>query len=312
VAVGATLNRTAVVVAAALFAVSCNADPAAWRCTTSGGEAGDSIAATAACEHSRMVFTRLLNRTAPSVHIELGEAASAGRTFGRFSRMRLPTFNAYNAGRKSSDDLESRRAEWEDFVAHEVMHILLRSLPGARGRDVGYGTAYPDWFDEALAIAAESRDARMRRLKQARAAVDDLPGLDSLLTATHPSQTNKWPKGIERVTVNITTCGRPCPRPGHRSDTVTVVQRRIDGRIVIDTLYGPTQYADAGNNAFYVSSYSLLEYLRMQAGDEALDSLVNAYREEGAPLPGMLSDAPSVSAAWKEWLRSSKPPKPIL
>jgi hypothetical protein len=298
-----------------VLGVGCSTGPATWRCTTTGGEPGDSSDVVAACEHARQVFTRLLNRTAPAVQVELGESSGAGRYFVRLMRahMRLPTFDAYSAGRKSSDDLEARRAEWQDFVAHEVMHILMRSLPGARGREVGYGTAYPDWFDEALAIAAESRELRMRRLRQARAAVEDLPDLDSLLDARHPSQTNKWPRGIERVTVSITLCGRPCARPGHRSDTITVVQRRVEGRTVVDTLYGPTQYANAGNNVFYISSYALLEFVRLRAGDDALDALVNTYRaEERKPLPAFFSDLPSASTEWKEWLRSNKPPRPLL
>jgi hypothetical protein len=53
--------------------------------------------------------------------------------------------------------------------------------------------------------------------------------------------------------------------------------------------------------------------VRLRAGDDALDALVNTYRaEERKPLPAFFSDLPSASTEWKEWLRSNKPPRPLL
>jgi hypothetical protein len=197
------------------------------------------------------------------------------------------------------------------------MHVLLGKLPGTEPEGQEYGTALPDWLDEGLAIAAESDGVRQRRLEQAREAIERLPRLDSLLAARHPSQVHRWPRGVERVTVSIIHCAKPCQTPGHRSDTVTIIQTRVEGQLRFDTIYGPSQYAAAANNLFYVSSYALLEFLRSTLGDEAISALASAYRDQAVrnTLPlgqsAIGSDPNSVERAWKTWLGSGQQPRPL-
>jgi hypothetical protein len=309
------LNRGKGLVAlAGLILTSCSDDPVSWRCKVTGPEVRDVNDARAACERARTVFAELLGRAAPPINVELGDAwgASRPRRWRREPELRMPTLKAYDEGRGPESNPDRRRAEWQDFIGHEVMHVLLARLPDALPGAREYGTAFPDWFDEALAIAAESQPVRARRLAQAREAIDRLPRVDSLVTSKHPSQIHRWERGVERITVYIRACPKPCPDPNHRSDTITVKQTRVDGKLQFDTVYGPSQYAAAANNQFYIASYALLEFLRRSLGDESIAGIAGLYRDESLrntlPLQNtrLGSDPVAIDRAWREWLRGSE------
>lgn len=311
--------RSAALPAAGLLVLSaCSNDPSTWRCRVTGPEARDVDDARSACEHARATFAQLLGRTAPAIVLELGDSwGGRPRRWRRVPQLRISTLRAYDEGRSRSANPDARRGEWQDFVAHEVMHVLLAKLPGAQPESGEYGTAFPDWLDEGLAIAAEADGLRARRLEQAREAIDRLPTVDTLLVARHPSRVHPWPRGVERVTVNIVHCAKPCQRPGYRSDTVTIIQTRVDGQLKLDTIYGPNQFSAVANNLFAVGSYALLEFLRRTLGDEAIAGLASAYRDEALrhTLPlgqsAIGSDLDAIDSAWKTWLRSGQEPRAL-
>lgn len=163
-------------------------------CTVSGTAAeGDVVRARTACETARARFADLFGTPAPALEIVLWDRAGYRVSdVGEGARVYWPSSAALQrspaTGRAADPALQ-----WREVLPHEAMHALLAAEffePGDH-REAAYGTPLPDWFEEAVAIWAESAAHRRQRVAQARNLPAELRALSTILTGEHPAARNK-------------------------------------------------------------------------------------------------------------------------
>jgi hypothetical protein len=164
--------------------------------------------------------------------------------------------------------------QWRNVLPHEISHALLaaRFFPAGPTSTDDYGTPFPDWLDEAVAIWAESPDNRRSRVAEAKSLSAARLELGSILTMTHPAAGSEQALAIRD--------GAPVPR-------------------------------DAALWAFYPQSFAVLAFLHEAGGRAALLGLVQRLQAGAEPatgvmllagLPGLPATPGGVLRAWSRWL----------
>ena len=206
--------------------------------------------------------------------------------------------------------------EWRDILLrHELAHVMSNATiydGPIRTPAHSYGTALPDWLDEALAIWGESDAGRNRRIERLKELdLDSIPDLTAILTARHPKEGDSMPSPITR------TVTRTVRRwvPGSAVEDSIVITTRIryriaaDAHVTVDTIrmedFKPASVIDG---YFYPLSYAALWYLREVGGEGIISSIIARSRDgvEGHDyvlgLPGVPSRPAALNADWRRWL----------
>jgi len=264
---------TALVLAA--LAASGASEAAEPGCDVVGDVAAtDRRRALEACGAAQERFAELFGAPVPEVVIYL-EDRSGYRTGVRGGRAILvwPTTRAM-VGRLSGprDAVAAHVAEqWRDVLPHEIAHVLLAARFFRDGaRSPGYGTPFPDWFDEGVAIWAESPAQREARLAQARALPEELRALSGILGSAHPAARD------------------------------ASILRIRDGAAIPD---------DEALWTYYPRSIAVVAFVFETGGQAAMRALAERMladpdgpvRLEG--LPGFPATAGEVEALWEAWMR---------
>lgn len=252
-------------------------------CEVSGrATAADIDHAQKACERARSRFGELFGDPVPGVRVVLWDRGGY-RTSARDGEAIVlwPTRRAL-AGRVGEGAAARRYIEdqWRNVLPHETAHALLaaRFFDDARPEtdandDVAsakyYGTPFPDWLDESVAIWAESPENRRGRAAEFHRLPQRMRELDSILAMRHPASAND--------TILAMRDGAPVPRD----------------EAVLD---------------FYPQSFAVLAFIIETGGPAAVQELAKRLRadpsdtEAIAGLPGLPADFDGVLAAWTRWL----------
>lgn len=234
-------------------------------------------------------------------------------------------FSAPTAASRARSDTAFGRAgragepllEQGDF-SHELAHALLAvwyGFDGASRERSEYATPLPDWFDEAVAIWAETDGEREHRLSRARRHASPSLDLPGLLVMIHPNL--EWPHDPngpvsisssirEPMICQVAACAA---LPQERDTSVIVRKEYAGGRITVDTV-PPSSYIAhlEAVNRFYELSGALLPFIQERGGREAIRELADRMRRD-APvegvldrLPGLPPDRTRFEAALAAWL----------
>jgi len=234
-----------------------------------------------------------------------------------------PYSPAEAAFRRESDGLISYDAE--ENIPHEAGHKAFSSdnhSPLQRRSDVSaYGTLAPDWLDEAVAIWMEPPSAieiRMRSAAEAEAS------LTTLLTMRHPGDLR--PRGEAAASwrgVQARVVTPPCSactwRPDSLRDKYEVIETGVNRFGLVDTSVtyhstDPSNFTSFEKSAFYGLSYSVLRFIHVNGGPEAVRELVARYRADPLPRTDVVVDLPGgprsfaeFEEQWKEFVRHPPP-----
>lgn len=240
--------------------------------------AGDRTKALAACDVARERFSELFGDPVPRVLIIFwdepryrmgllqGEAAIFWPTSEAMTPERLDPVSA-------ELHLEN---QWQEVLPHEISHLLLAVRFFRDGRDAApgeYGTPLPDWIDEGVAIWAEPKESREKRVAQARELPAEYLDLRRILEGSHPAAGNS---------------------------------------AAYTSRDGTARPADFELWAFYPQSIAVLTFVHEHGGTAATSELVQRLiNSPGNPLvlaglPGLPDDFEGVEAAWKEWLAGDR------
>jgi len=252
--------------------------PAAPPCEVTGdvSAAADVLRAEQACAVARARFAELFGEPVPKVVVTLWR--DGGYRTGIQARRAVifwPT-EAALAGRQTGGDGGIYDADpWHEILPHEIAHVLLAARFFGGGFDPGaptaaYGTPFPDWLDEAVAIWAEPEASRLGRLREARALPEARLDLRSILNATHP---------------------------GARDPRVMAMRD------------GGAPPSDEDLWAFYPQAIAVLDFVHHMGGSAAVSELAarlvaapGAGERALVGLPGLAGDFAGVEAAWRGWL----------
>lgn len=237
----------------------------------------DAALARTACDVARGRFQELFGVAAPELEIVLREQPGYRVSdVGAGARVYWPTSATLGASAGTGSAPERPPAEqWREVLPHEAMHALVAAHFFAAGKDysAAYGTPLPDWFEEAVAIWAETDVYRGVRMSQARRLAPRFQVLPDILAGAHPAAANPALLGAR------------------------------DGAAL------PAD--DAALWAFYPQSFAVLGFVYDAGGPAAVQALAARLlegRRDGAVLaglPGLPENPAEVIAAWQEWLPRS-------
>lgn len=251
------------------------AAPAAADVCQIGGEAltpGDEERARAACERARSRFAGLMGDPVPAVLVLVQDRP--GYRIGILDGQAVVLWPSSAAAAVQAAEAHVEE-QWREALPHEIAHALTaaRFFPDGRFEAVGYGTPLPDWFEEAVAIWAEPRPSRDRRLAAAR----ELPArrleLATILTMSHPAA----------------------------GDPAALAARD-----------GAAPPSNAALWDFYQQSVAVLAFIHELGGQEAVrilaSRLMAGYTGQAAVtgLPGLPGSFELVEAEWSAWLEASR------
>lgn len=247
---------------------------------TGAAPAGDITRARTACERARSRFAELFGDPAPGVRVVLWER-SGYRTSARdgVAIVLWPTGRAL-ASRVGEGEAARLYIEdqWRNVLPHETAHALLaarffdEARPDSKGNAPSteyYGTPFPDWLDESVAIWAESPENRRGRAAEFRQLPERMRDLRSILAMPHPASDDD--------TILAMRDGAPVPRD----------------EAVLD---------------FYPQSFAVLAFIIETGGPAAVQELARRLLADSSDadaivgLPGLPADFQRVSAAWDEWV----------
>lgn len=250
---------------------------------TGRAPAADIDQARKACERARSRFGELFGDPVPGVRLVLWERGGY-RTSARDGEAIVlwPTSRALT-GRVGKGAAARRYIEdqWRNVLPHETAHALLaaRFFDDARPDGDGdgdeapaaeyYGTPFPDWLDESVAIWAESPQNRRGRAAEFRQLPQRMRELRSILAMPHPA---------------------------HDDDRILAMR---DG--------APVPSDDAVLD-FYPQSFAVLAFIVETGGPAAVQELAQRLLADPSDtqaiigLPGLPTDVEGVTSAWDEWL----------
>jgi hypothetical protein len=250
----------------------------AGACEVSGvtNSVADVSRANLACQLARERFSTLLGGPVPEVTVILWEQAGY-RTGVQGSRAVIywPTGRTLATGSRDGSEGPYGADPWQEVLPHEIAHVLLAARFFGSGPEVsagagGYGTPFPDWLDEAVAIWVEPATSRAARLAEARALPRSRREISTIMSARHPAS----------------------------GDAQVLAMRD-----------GATPPADADLEAFYPQAIALLGFVfdrGGRAGVQQLAERLRAGRASGADallgLPGMPEDPAALAVLWGRWL----------
>jgi hypothetical protein len=237
-------------------------------------DAADEALALRACEHARARFGELFEGAVPPVRVLLWDwpGYRTGAHEGVAIVLWPKGVALVDAGGGGEQGARHAHSQWRDVLPHEISHALLSARffdDGSEGHE-GYGTPFPDWLDEGVAIWAESRRSVAGRLAHARRLAAKRLDLVGILSLVHP---------------------------GAGNDAVLAIR---DGAAIPqdDALW-----------AFYPQSIAVLSFVHELGGRAAVTEVARrllATPENPAVLaglPGLPDTMAAVVAAWEAWLR---------
>lgn len=313
-----------------LSLLACSAQAQTLPCEIAGsGTPADSARAREGCAVARSRFEMLFGGPVPGVTIVLSDSNSyqAEIVNGRL-RMLAPNSRTLrsaaialgNWGTLSADRIDAQVEDrWRDIYPHELSHALLwaRFFPNVAISESRYATPFPDWFDEAVAIWAESSELKEQRLSAARSD-SGARDLAAILSADHPSRDAPDLIGVTGsgdLMLHTTTygpCKGYCPeslRQPRRFYTFRLVG--ADGRVTVDTLPEGSRVVRAiqdGGLFFYPRAYAVLSFIYERGGRPAMVELAQRLQSGAGPieavlgLPGLPGDLSGIQAQWGAWL----------
>lgn len=213
-------------------------------------------------------------------------------------------------------DDTARMGDWADeLLRHELAHFISRAT--IYGNPVplaprAYGTALPDWLEEAMAIWAEPAESRRQRIDRLlELDLDSIPELTAIVTARHPNTGESTRSPFTRTVTTIARGRTPYSSDRDSAVITTRIRHRVeaDGRVTVDTIrmQNPPQ-ASVIDQYFYALSYAALEYFREVAGERIVSRLIAISRNgvRGYDYVLDLPDTPSkpadLNADWRRWL----------
>lgn len=230
--------------------------------------------AIAACDVARARFAELFGGPVSGVRIILwDEPHYRMGLLGGEAAIFWPTGEVMTPRRADPITAELHvEKQWREVLPHEIAHLLLavqffRDIPSTPGP--GYGTPFPDWLDEAVAIWAEPEESRQRRIEQARELPAEYLDLRSILTRPHPATGN----------------------------SAAYIARDGTARPADYTLW-----------AFYPQAIAVLAFIHEHGGTPATMELVRRLQADPddllplTGLPGLPEDFEAVESLWEEWL----------
>lgn len=259
-----------------IFAAAAPSPLRGQACEVAGGSAGarELDRALLACHTARERFADLFEGPVPEVRVRIWDEPGyrGGVQSGR-AVVFWPSERAMASHEARS--AEFRADPWREVLPHEIAHVLLaarfygRHVDGAG--ESAYGTPFPDWLDEGVAIWAEPAESRRDRLRGARKLPARRRDLRTIVLASHPAS------GDARV---LAMRDGAAP-PGNRalwdfypqSIAVLAFVHEAGGRAAVSELAR-----------------------RLVAGSDAPEALVG--------LPGLTGDFDAISAAWTSWLET--------
>lgn len=291
------------------------------NCITTGHtDRGDREALTRICRETVGRLEDLLGSPVPRVSIEVNDELQAMGTLVRNGVLvvgwpsRARWLIASERLGFGGDTAEIR--DWaHELLRHELAHFVSRatlygsSVPLAPG---AYGTALPDWLEEAMAIWAEPAESRRQRIDRLlELDLDSIPGLTAVITARHPNAGRSAGSPFTRTITIIARGWTPNSSGPDSAVTTTRIRHRVeaDGRVTVDTIRMETApRASIMERYFYALSYAALEYFH-EVGSEGAVSRLIAMSRDGAKgydyvlnLPGTPSNLAELSADWRRWL----------
>jgi hypothetical protein len=240
--------------------------------------ADDDVArARAACRAARAAFADLFGEPVPPVRVLL-RAQAGYRTGVQGGRAVVfwPTGAVLAAHARDRPGAATHVAgQWRDVLPHEIAHALLavRFFDDDDAPGDGYGTPFPDWLDEAVAIWAESPPHRAARVSQALALGPEWLELEAILAGPHPAAGNARVLSVRD--------GAPVPRD--------------------EALWN-----------FYPRAVAVLTFVHEAGGTAATTELARrlvanpADRRALAGLPGLPGEWAGVVAAWQAWVAAGR------
>lgn len=233
-----------------------------------GAAPGEEARVRAACRSARASFAELFGDSVPPVRLILWEEPG------------------YRTGVKGDTavvfwPLDHARGALPDdpaMLPHEIAHALVAARFFAREDEAAgdYGTPLPDWFEEALAIWAEPRSQRARRVEQARKLPPERRTLSVILESPHPAAAHD--------SILETRDGAPIPRDQALWD-------------------------------FYPRSIALLSFVFDRGGAKAVRALASRLQADPddrralTGLPGLPHDEWGLRLSWHAWLVGERIPR---
>ena len=261
-----------------LHALLAAATPARAACEVTGvtASAADVSRAALACQLARERFSTLLGGPVPQVDVILWEQAGY-RTGVRGTRAVIywPTGRTLATGSRDGAVGPYGADPWQEVLPHEIAHVLLAarffgSGPAVSAGQGGYGTPFPDWLDEAVAIWVEPATSRAARLGEARELPKARWDLSLIMASPHPAA----------------------------ADSAVLAMRD-----------GARPPEDEDLEAFYPQSIALLGFVFDRGGQAGVQQLAARLRAAGGGgprallgLPGIPADPEALHQSWIRWL----------
>jgi hypothetical protein len=233
-----------------------------------------------------------------------------------------PAPAAPSAQRRKRDGLSVHLAQ--NILPHEAGHHVITTYLGITLKADVYGSAAPDWVDEASAVWMESRSAREQRMHGVARAQ---PSLAKVALMGHPAraqmQHDVFDANARYVERTVTP---PCPRcaslpePMRTKYRIVTTTIRADGSTKTAVSYSdvdPNNNQTVEQRGFYPLAYSLLRFIRVRGGVMAVLELMGRYRVNPTPrveallgLPGLPNTVESFETEWRAFLRNPPPEDP--
>jgi hypothetical protein len=263
--------------------------------TGEGASVTEIARASHACEVARERFRMLFGEPVPSVEVSFwNEAGYRTGLQGRTAVIYWPTTEARarsGAAAASTSKVSYEADPWTEVLPHEISHVLLAArffgVGSWQEEQDGYGTPFPDWMDEGVAIWAEPAFARAGRLQEARALPSVRRELGTILSGRHPAL-------YDPRVMAMRDGGAP---PTDDDNLVAFYPQSI---ALVGFIY------DAGGADAMVELAKRLQTKKAEPAAARGPSLANGTARDVAAalvgLPGMPSDLATTVDAWNRWL----------
>jgi hypothetical protein len=306
--------RVTVILVGVCAVTACGRSRTAARgCSVTGGaDAAERAVATRACEYARSRFALLFGDPVPGAAVEL-------RSQVAFSLQVQPDHSVLvhwpDAGTQRRtitaihDGIGGGANADAENLSHEISHVLLiaRFYPDSTNAQE-YGSAFADWFDEAVAMWAEPDDERANRIERARNLDSAAVHLDAILREPHSAMD----AAARSITTTVTGCkpaGDPdfCKNRGMLPGTRRSIDAR--GKVTVDTIKpgSPDEAKLAFDDAFYSRAIALLTFIYERGGRVATAELAARLKAGKTHdvllgLPGLPSSQSALDQQWTKWL----------
>ncbi len=172
-------------------------------------------------------------------------------------------------------------------LTHEAGHMMsLHAYKDGFKKDIkqyddNYGSPFPDWFDEGIAVYHEIEPLRNQRKSHLRKMQGDLLSLKELFSMTHPIYKKKKEQENDEK----------------KKEGATVERHKLDnpGKMV----------------KFYAQSYGIFQFFLEKEGKEFIRTVAEAFQKEkefksvlNEHAENVPTDISKLEKEWKQWLSS--------